>query len=86
MSDDDDIPVLRDAIARRPSTPVTQEQLDDICDSVGTQTRELLDELLAEGLREAEESLRKSIGDRLNDELPALIDTVLRDKLAKDTA
>ena len=85
MSNEDDIPVLRDAVAGKTAATIDQERLDSISDNLSIQARELLDELLIEGLREAEESLRRSIGNRLNDELPTLIDNVLREQLGKDS-
>ena len=41
---------------------------------------ELVDELLDGALREAEDVLRIRLAERLNDELPGLIDNVLRDQ------
>ena len=84
MSNDDDIPVLRDAVARKPQTTVSPEQIDEICDSLSAEAWVLLDKLLVEALREAEERLRLQINDRLNDELPALIEKTLREKLDSD--
>ena len=84
MSNDDDIPVLRDAVARKPQATVSPEQIDEICDSLSAEAWVLLDKLLVEALREAEERLRLQINDRLNDELPALIEKTLREKLDSD--
>jgi len=82
MSDDDDhIPVLRDAVARKPKLTLTPEQIDELCDSLSAEAWVLLDKLLAEALREAEESIRFKINDRLSDEFPALIEKTLREKL-----
>ncbi len=78
---DDDIPVLRDAVIRKPSTRLSPTQIDVLCDDMNVSTRTLVDSLLAEGLRECEAILRAQINDRLSDELPALIEKVLRDKL-----
>jgi hypothetical protein len=85
MSDEDDIPVLRNVVARQPLITLTPEQLDEVCDNVKTQARELVYQILEDGLREAEESLYQNISDRLNNELPALIDSVLRNRLDRDT-
>ena len=79
---DDDIPVLRDAvIVRRQSTRLSPAQIDTLCDSINVAARALIDNLLAEGLRECEAILRAQINDRLSDELPAMIEKTLRDKL-----
>ena len=81
MSSDDDIPVLRDAVIRRQSARLTPAQVDDLCDSINVAARSLVDSLLAEGLRECEAILRAQINDRLSDELPALIEKAVQDKL-----
>jgi hypothetical protein len=79
---DDDIPVLRDAvIVRRQSTRLSPAQIDNLCDSINVAARALIDNLLAEGLRECEAILRAQINDRLSDELPGMIEKTLRDKL-----
>lgn len=82
MSDDDDIPVLHDVVARKPQVSFSPEQIDELCDGLSAEAWVLLDKLLAEALREAEESIRIKINDRLSDELPALIEKTLREKLA----
>jgi hypothetical protein len=79
---DDEIPVLRNAVARKPQETLSQEQVDELCDTLSAETWVLIDKLLAEALRETEEALRFKINDRLNDELPALIEKALREKLA----
>ncbi len=81
MSDDDDIPVLREAVARKPQATLSQEEIDELCDSLSAEAWVLIDKLLAEALREAEESLRFRINDRLSDDLPALIEKTLRERL-----
>ncbi len=81
---DDDIPVLRDAVARKPQQGLTPEQIDELCDSLSANTRLLIDKLIAEAMPEAEEAMRIQINDRLNDELPALIENTLREKLSND--
>ena len=81
MSDDDDIPVLRDVVARKPQVTLSQEEIDELCDSLSAEAWVLIDKLLAEALREAEESLRIRINDRLSDDLPALIEKTLRERL-----
>ena len=83
MNSDDDIPVLRDAVSRRARAALPREQLDELCDSLSAQVWVLLDRLMAEALQEAEENLRVRLNDRLNQELPGLIETAVRDKLAQ---
>ncbi|MGI9290014.1 MAG: hypothetical protein ACR2QG_01910, partial [Gammaproteobacteria bacterium] len=77
MSDDhndDDIPVLREAVARNPQPTLGQQEIDELCDSISADAWVLIDKLIAEALREAEESIRFRINDRLSDDLPALIE------------
>ena len=81
MSDDEDIPVLREAVVRKPQATLSQEEIDELCDSLSAEAWVLIDKLLAEALREAEESLRFRINDRLSDDLPALIEKTLRERL-----
>lgn len=82
MSDnDDDIPVLREAVARKPQPSLSQVQVDELCDSISAEAWVLIDKLIAEALREAEESIRFRINDRLSDDLPALIEKSLRERL-----
>ena len=81
MSDDEDIPVLREAVARKPQATLSQDEIDELCDSLSAEAWVLIDKLLAEALREAEESLRFRINDRLSDDLPGLIEKTLRERL-----
>ena len=85
---DDDIPVLRDAVARRPRGNLNQEQVDEICDNISATAAILIDKLVAEALREvledAEQELRARLDERLKDELPALVEKTLREKLRTD--
>ena len=81
---DDDIPVLRDAVARKPRGNLNQDQIDEICDSISAEAWVLIDKLVAEALREAEEELRIRLNERLKDEFPALVENALRDKLQSD--
>jgi hypothetical protein len=84
MSDDDDIPVLRKAVARKPQARLSQQDIDELCDSLSAEAWILIDKLLAEALREAEESLRFRINDRLSDDLPALIEKTLRERFGAE--
>jgi hypothetical protein len=80
-SDDNDIPVLREAVARKPQPSLSQEQIDELCDCISAEAWVLIDKLIAEALREAEETIRFRINDRLSDDLPALIEKSLRERL-----
>ena len=83
MSNDNDIPVLRDAVARRPANQLSPEQIDDVCDRLSAEAWVLLDKMLAEALREAEENIRIMMNDRLSAEFPALIEKTLQEALGK---
>ncbi len=85
MNNDDDIPVLRDAVARKHSPQLSTEEIDAISASINAAASELIDKLLAEAMREAENTLRLQINDRLNDELPVLIEKNLPEKLGKSS-
>jgi hypothetical protein len=80
-SDDNDIPVLREVVARKPQPSLSQEQIDELCDCISAEAWVLIDKLIAEALREAEETIRFRINDRLSDDLPALIEKSLRERL-----
>ena len=53
---DDDIPVLRDAVARKPRG-LSAEQIDELIDSLSAESWVLIDKLVQESLKEAEETL-----------------------------
>lgn len=81
MEQDEEIPVLTQAIRRKAGGELSSEQIDAICDSLAAEAWVLLDGLIAESLQEIEEKLRVSINDRLGDELPKLIEKTLHEKL-----
>ena len=85
MSDDDDIPVLRDAVARRQPLKLSPEEIDELCADINDAAAELIDKLLAEAMREAEYTLRQQVNERLKDELPTLIEKTLQDKLSESS-
>jgi hypothetical protein len=85
MNNDDDIPVLRDAVVRKRSPQLSPEKIDALCADINAAASELIDKLLAEAIREAENTLRLQINDRLNDELPTLIEKTLQEKLGKSS-
>lgn len=86
MDQDDEIPVLTEAVRRKAGQELNAEQIDAICDSLAAETWVLLDGLIAECLRDMEENLRVSINDRLGDELPKLIEKTLHEKLGEPPA
>ena len=67
------------------SEQLSPEEIDEICSGINAAASELIDKLLAEAMREAENTLRLQIDDRLNDELPALIEKTLHEKLGKSS-
>ncbi len=81
---DDDIPVLRDAVARKPRG-LSAEQIDELIDSLSTESWVLIDKLVQESLKEAEETLLVRINDRLSEELPSLIEKTVREQLEENT-
>ena len=85
MNNDDDIPILRDAVIRKHSPQLSPGEIDEICAGINAAAAELIDKLLAEAVREAENTLRLQISDRLNDELPTLIEKTLQEKLVKSS-
>jgi hypothetical protein len=85
MSEDDDIPVLRDAVARRQPLKLSSDEIDEICAGVNAAASELVDKLLAEAMREAEYTLRMQVNERLKDELPTLIEKALQETLSKSS-
>jgi len=80
MTDDDDIPVLKDAVARR-SPRLTAKQLDEICASVSEATAHLVNSLLAEAMQTVATSIREEISEQLDDELPELIEKTIHKQL-----
>jgi len=81
---DDDIPVLRDAVARKPRG-LSAEQIDELIDSLSAESWVLIDKLVQESLKEAEETLLVRINDRLSEELPSLIEKTVREQLEENT-
>lgn len=83
---DEEIPVLTEAVRRKSARDLTTEQIDEICDALAAEAWVMLDGLIAESLRDVEEQLRLKINDRLGDELPQLIEKTLHEKLGEPTA
>jgi len=83
---DEEIPVLRDAVRRKVGREFTSEQIDELCDSLAAETWVMLDGLISESLRDIEEQLRVKINDRLGDDLPKLIEKTLHEKLGEPPA
>ncbi|MEE4184647.1 MAG: hypothetical protein V2J12_02635 [Gammaproteobacteria bacterium] len=81
MVQDDDIPVLTDAVSRRARSALSNEEVDELCDGIAAETWVLVDGLVSDALRDIEEQLRVRINDQLGDQLPALIEKTVREKL-----
>lgn len=88
------VPILQEALSpdagkvpvlsgdEQPATPaLTQEQLASAQAELTSLTRELVDRLVYGAIRDMEATLFDKLADRLSEELPALIDSVLRDHL-----
>jgi len=86
MDHDEEIPVLTEAVRRKPGREISSAQIDELCDGLTAETWVLLDGLIAESLRDLEDKLRVSINDRLGDELPQLIEKALHEKLGEPPA
>jgi uncharacterized protein (DUF2267 family) len=63
---------------------VTEEQLASVQAELTSLTRDLADRLLDGALRDMEAALFEKVADRLREELPELIDRVLREHLQID--
>jgi uncharacterized protein (DUF2267 family) len=83
MNQDDEIPVLTEAVPRKGQRGLSEEQIDALCDSLATEAWILIDGLIGEALRDMEDNLRVKINDRLGDELPPLIEKTLQEKLGE---
>ena len=81
--DDKVIPILTDLEAP-PAPAVTEEQLASVQAELTSLTRDLADRLLDGALRDMEAALFEKVADRLREELPELIDRVLREHLQID--
>lgn len=77
------VPILTDL--ESPSAPAaTEEQLAAVQAELTSLTRDLADRLLDGALRDMEAALFEKVADRLREELPELIDRVLREHLQID--
>jgi hypothetical protein len=74
------VPVLQDAEAP-PQPQITEEQLVSMQAELTTLTRDLADRLLDHAMRDMEAALVEQVSNRLREELPALIERVLRENL-----
>ncbi len=81
--DDKVVPILTD-LESRPAPAVTEEQLAAVQAELTSLTRDLADRLLDGALRDMEAALFEKVADRLREELPELIDRVLREHLQID--
>jgi hypothetical protein len=81
MIHDDDIPVLTDAVRRGARSALSSDQVDELCDGIAAETWVLVDGLVSDALRDIEDQLRLKINDQLGEQLPALIEKTVREKL-----
>ncbi len=81
--DDTVVPLLMDA-EPPPEPAVTEEQVASVQADLTALTRELAERLLDGALRDMEAALFEQVADRLREELPDLIDRVLRERLLSD--
>ena len=79
-ADDIELPILTDP-AGVSATGLTDKQLAVIQAELTSLTRELTDSLLDSAMRDMEAALFETVSNRLRDELPTLIERVLRDNL-----
>ena len=77
---DPDLPVLRDAVVQ-PSVSYSEAQLVAVQAELTTLANDLTERLLNTALREMEAALFQQVSDRLREELPILVEKVLRDHL-----
>lgn len=82
-ADEIELPVLTEP-AGEPATGLTDKQLAVIQAELTSLTRELTDSLLDSAMRDMEATLFETVSNRLRDELPTLIERVLRDNLKPD--
>lgn len=78
--DDAQVPLLTD-LESPPAPAVTEEQLAAVQAELTSLTRDLADRLLDGALRDMEAALFEQVANRLREELPELIDRVLREHL-----
>jgi len=78
--DPGDLPTLMDA--ESPPVPrITAEEIDAVQAELTAMTRDLADRLLDHAMRDMEAALVEQVSNRLREELPALIEKVLREHL-----
>lgn len=82
-ADESDLPVLTDT-ATDSGPGLTDKQLALIQAELTSLTRELTDSLLSGAMRDMEATLFEKVSNRLRDELPTLIERVLKDNLKPD--
>lgn len=78
--DDGDVPVLKES-ARASGVAVPADELALVQAELTALTRELTDRLLDGAMRDVEAALFEKVSNRLRDEMPELIERVLRDHL-----
>ena len=84
MNSDDDIPVLRDAVARKPARGLEPAQIDELCEELSAGAQALVEHLVEQALQENMQILRTRLKNELSSELPALIEKTVSEKLKAD--
>lgn len=89
----DDIPVLTDVVRDEPTLDPTSDELPsdgemliaELQTKLSVRAFALTEQLLLSAISEMESTLREQVLNRLRQELPELIDTVLREHLDSET-
>ncbi|MDZ7643939.1 MAG: hypothetical protein U5K76_06775 [Woeseiaceae bacterium] len=83
--DDDDIPILTDAIDRAPATQssLSVDDIDRLQDKLCATSLKIAESTLRDAVRDAEHELRERVMTALRRELPALVRDVLDEHLKR---
>ena len=79
VADPGDVPLLLEA--ETPPPRITEEELATVQAELSGLTRDLADRLLDHAMRDMEATLVEQVSNRLREELPGLIERVLREHL-----
>ena len=80
---DDDIPVLTDAIERAPAVPAPGVDIDALQDEICASSLRMAEAMLLDACREAEHVLMERTMSTLRAELPAIVRGALKQHLDK---
>jgi hypothetical protein len=75
-----EVPILQDAVTLE-ADPTPEAQLEALQAELTAVAHELTERLLHAAVREMEAALFQEVSDRLREELPAIVERVLRDHL-----